>query len=263
MKSSIPQSRHARSSAATRPLYFVIVLTFVAMVFAAGASATMRAFFQDADISVTKTGPDTAPADTDIIYTITVSTNGSEDTSDATLQDNLPPGTTFVSLSKPAAWGCSTPSVGTNGAINCSNSLVPTGSNDVFTLTAHIDSGTAPGTFITNVATVSSSNDANNENNQSTAVTQTPSNNADLSLTKSSPSQVHPDTDLTFTITVTNFGPNAATNASFTDSLPGGVPAGNPLTFVSFTQNSGPAWNCPSPGSTTTCSIASLAANST
>jgi hypothetical protein len=227
------------------------------MVFAAGASATMRAFFQDADISVTKTGPDTAPADTDITYTITVSTSGSEDISGATLQDNLPPGTTFVSLSKPAAWGCSTPSVGGTGAINCSNSLVPTGSNDVFTLTVHINSGTAPGTFITNKATVSGSPDDTDENDESTAVTQVPANNADLSLTKSSPSQVHDNTDVTFTITVTNLGPSTATNASFKDLLPGG------LTFVSFNQDSGPSWDCGSPGSTTTCSIASFPANST
>ena len=77
MKSSIPQSRHARHSAAARPLFFIIILMCAALVFAAGAGATMRAFFQDADITVTKTGPDTAPADTDIIYTITVSTSGS------------------------------------------------------------------------------------------------------------------------------------------------------------------------------------------
>src|SRR6266446_6565840 len=101
------------------------MLMCAALVFAAGAGATMRSFFQDADIGVTKTAPDTAPADTDIIYTITVSTSGSEDTTDATLQDNLPPDTTFVSLSKPASWGCTTPSGGTNGAINCTNSLVP------------------------------------------------------------------------------------------------------------------------------------------
>ncbi|HEY0349696.1 MAG TPA: choice-of-anchor Q domain-containing protein, partial [Pyrinomonadaceae bacterium] len=264
MKSSIPQSRHARRSAAARPLFFIIILVCAALVFAAGAGATMRAFFQDADIAVIKTGPDTAPADTDIIYTITVSTSGSDDITGATLQDNLPPETTFVSLSKPASWGCTTPSAGTNGAINCTNSLVPTGSNDVFTLTIHINPGSAPGTFITNVANVSSPIDANNENDQSTAVTQVPTNNADLSLTKStSPSQVHANTDVTFTITVTNLGPNAATNASFTDSLPGGSPAGFTMTFVSFTQDSGPSWNCGSPGSTTTCSIASLAANTT
>ena len=134
---------------------------------------------------------------------------------------------------------------------------VPAGSNDVFTLTVHINSEVAPGTFITNTANVGGFPDDTSENDSSAATTQVPTNNADVSLTKSSPSQVHSDTDLTFTITVTNLGPNAAANVSFTDSLPGG------LTFVSFNQTSGPVWDCGSPGSTTTCSIASLAANST
>src|SRR5207244_2199866 len=71
------------------------------------------------------------------------------------------------------------------------------------------------------------------------------------------------DTDVTFTITVTNLGPNAATNASFADTLPGGSPGGFPMTFVSFNQTSGPAWNCGAPGATTTCTIASLAASTT
>ncbi|HBB94287.1 MAG TPA: hypothetical protein DC054_02755 [Blastocatellia bacterium] len=235
----------------------------VALVFVAGAGAAMRAFFQDADISVSKTGPDTAPADTDITYTITVSTSGTEDISGASLSDKLPTGTTFVSKTKPASWSCTDPNSGNNFTLTCTNSLVPAGSNDVFTLTVHVNSGTAPGTFITNVAKVSGANDVDDENNQSTAVTQVPGNSADLSLTKSSPSQVHANTDVTFTISVTNLGPNTATNVSFTDSLPGGSPSGFPMTFVSFIQGSGPVWNCGSPGSTTTCSIASLPASTT
>ncbi|MFN2578987.1 MAG: Ig-like domain repeat protein [Pyrinomonadaceae bacterium] len=262
MKSSIPQTRQARSNTAARPLYFVIVLTFVALVFAAGAAAKLRPFFQDGDISVTKTGPDTASANTNISYTITVSNAGADDISSATLSDNLPADTTFVSLSKPADWACTSPSVGTNGAINCMNSLVAAGSNDIFILIVHINSGTAPGTFITNIATVGSPDDVNEENNQSTAVTQLPSNNADLSITKSGPLQVKADTNATFTITVINPSTNPASNVGFTDTLPAGVPS-SPMTFVSFNQNSGPSWNCGSPGTTASCSIANLPANST
>jgi hypothetical protein len=236
----------------------------VALVFAAGAGAAMRAFFQDADITVNKSGPDTAAADTDITYTITVSTSGTDDITSATLNDTLPAGTTFVTKTKPASWSCTDPDSGNGFTLSCTNSLVPSGSNDVFTLTVHVASGTAPGTFITNVATVGSPDDVDNENNSSTAVTGVPGNSADLTLSKSTSSpQVHSNTDVTFTITVTNLGPNAASNASFTDSLPGGTPSGFGMTFVSFNQNSGPSWSCPSPASTTTCSIASLPANTT
>src|SRR6185503_8170182 len=49
----------------------------------------------------------------------------------------------------------------------------------------------------------------------------------------------------------------------FTDTLPSSVPGGVAMTFVSFSQTSGPVWNCGSPSATTACSIANLPANST
>src|SRR3954470_18912687 len=69
---------------------------------------------------------------------------------------------------------------------------------------------------------------------------------ADLSVSKNGPGQAMPDTDITYTIEVNNFGPDQATSATLTDNLPAGV------TFVSFTQDSGPTWSCstPQPGGT-------------
>ena len=109
--------------------------TFTVNTLGVNAHTSVATFFQDGDIGVTKTGPDTAQANTDITYTITVTSSGPEDVTGASLNDNLPPGTTFVSLSKPAAWSCTDPGVGNNGTVNCTNSLVPAGANDVFTLT--------------------------------------------------------------------------------------------------------------------------------
>ena len=215
---------------------------------------------------MTKTGPETAAADTDITYTITVTTYGPEDTVAAQLTDNLAAGTTFVSLDASGApgWSCTDPGVGNGGQVICSKSTSTAGSTDVFTLTVHVAADTPPGTFFTNIAFVSGSPNNFDENDSAAAVTQTPSNQSDLSITKTGPSQVHTDSDVTYTITVTNGGSNAATNARFTDTLPNSVPGNVPITFVSFTQTSGPAWNdCTVTSSPADCKTTSLAPGST
>lgn len=79
---------------------------------------------------------------------------------------------------------------------------------------------------------------------------------ADLSITKTdSPDPVVAGTNLTYTVTVTNSGPDAATTASWSDTLPAGT------TFVSLGAPGG--WSCTTPavgaGGTVDCSISSLA----
>jgi hypothetical protein len=250
--------RNVRSA---RRLSLILALSLIALIFAAGVGAHMgSAFFQDGNIRVTKTAPETAAADTNISYTITVATDGAEEIASAQLNDPLPSGTTFVSINTSGAsagWSCSDPGAGNNGTVTCNNATLAVGSNDVFVITVHIAADVAPGTFLTNVASVSGSPNENTEDDSFAATTQTPSNNTDLTLTKTGPSLSHNNSDVTYTITVTNPGPNTATNASFTDTLPNSVPVGFPMTFVSFTQDTGPTWNC-SQGATTTCTLASL-----
>ncbi len=81
---------------------------------------------------------------------------------------------------------------------------------------------------------------------------------ADLSVTKSaSPDTATPDTDLTYTIQVTNIGPDSADNATLADHIPAGT------TFVSLNAPSG--WTCTTPNAgdtgTVNCTDASLAVN--
>jgi uncharacterized repeat protein (TIGR01451 family) len=65
-------------------------------------------------------------------------------------------------------------------------------------------------------------------------------------------------TDLTYTITLTNAGPDPADTVSWSDTLPAGT------TFVSLVEE--PGWSCSDPGSgnagTVSCSIATMAAGS-
>jgi uncharacterized repeat protein (TIGR01451 family) len=213
---------------------------------------------QEADLGITKSAPATAAAGTDITYTLSVVNLGPDDAATAAVSDPIPAGLTFVSVSAPAGWGCTTPGVGAGGTVTCATGLFAAGNNPVFTLVVHIPAGTPPGTTFTNIATVTSATfDPNDENNSSTAVTTTPPPpQADLSMIKTGPDLAVANTDITYTLTAANSGPDAASSATVTDTLPGN------LTFVSVTAP--PAWSCTTPavgaGGTVSCSVGSFAA---
>src|SRR5947209_2400675 len=117
-----------------------------------------------ADLTISKTGPATAAPNTDITYTITITNTGPDAASSATLTDPLPAGLTFKSLTPDPAWSCSQPALDSGGTISCETSNFQSGSNATFTLVAHVPSGATPGDFITNVASVSSTDDPSDEN---------------------------------------------------------------------------------------------------
>jgi uncharacterized repeat protein (TIGR01451 family) len=235
----------------------------VASLLAASSLLFLRAGVNpaEADLSVIKTGPDQAAAGMDISYTITIFNFGPDDSSNATLTDNLPSGTTFVSLTSPAGWGCTTPSAGGTGTVSCVNPSFAAGNDATFTLVVNINPQTPAGTDITNVAHVSSQTlDPNEENDSSTVVTAIPAVSADLGVTKTADSgEALPNTDITYTIQVGNSGTGAAANAQLTDMLPGD------LKFVSL-QVSDPGWSCSTPvvgaGGTVTCMNGSVAPSS-
>jgi uncharacterized repeat protein (TIGR01451 family) len=215
----------------------------------------------DSDLGVIKSANvDQALPDTNITYTITVSNQGPNAASNATLTDPLPAQVTFVSLSSPGGWLCTTPTVGTNGTVSCTNPTLPLTAGAVFTLVVHIVPGATQGNFITNQATVSTSgSDPNDENNSGSAATLVIGPSADLGMTKFANSDTsRADRDVIYTITVSNGGPTAAASVTMSDTLPG------TMTFVSLSSPGG--WSCTTPsvgsGGTVTCSNSSLALTS-
>ena len=127
-----------------------------------------------------------------------------------------------------------------------------------FSLVTHIPPGTPQGTTFTNQATVTGNGvDPNDENNTASASVTVPIPQADIGVQKVGPDSAAPDTDVSYSITVNNSGPDAADSVSLTDTLPG------TMTFVSIMQNSGPAFDCTGTAAPTTCSILSLAAGTT
>jgi uncharacterized repeat protein (TIGR01451 family) len=217
-----------------------------------------------ADLAVTKSCPSSAAAGSDVSFDVTIFNGGDADATTVQLTDPLPPGMTFVSANQNTgpAFSCSTPSAGTNGTITCSIATLTSGSSADFTFVANIPPATPQGTTFTNVATASSPDDPNGENDSGAASVTVPIPQADIGVQKVGPSTVAPDTDVPYSISVDNAGPDPALSFSLTDTLPG------TMTFVSIAQNSGPAFDCtshPSVGSggTVTCTIASLAAGAT
>ena len=78
---------------------------------------TPAAWAQEADLSLSKSAPASAAANTDITYTLTTLNVGPDDATGASVTDPLPAGLTFVSLSSPGGWSCITPAVGSGGTV--------------------------------------------------------------------------------------------------------------------------------------------------
>src|SRR5262249_55436068 len=110
------------------------------------------------------------------------------------------------------------------------------------------------GTIITDTATVATtSRDTNTASNTATVqIAVASAGQADLSVTNSGgPNPVTAGNNITFTQTVTNSGPAAATTVSFTDPVPANT------TVVSL---SGPAgWTCTTTPAPPACTIGTLA----
>lgn len=236
---------------------------------ALAAIATLFAFdakaqAPEADLGVSKSGPATASAGSNVPYSITVFNVGPDDAVSVQLNDPMPEGMAFVSMTQNSGptFTCTTPNPGdTTGTINCTAATLPAGGSATFTLTLNIPLMTGSGTTFTNIATVSGQSfDPNDENDSSSAATTAGTlPQADLVVTKNGPSAAQPDTDVTYTITLTNNGPAAATSVSLSDTLPG------TMTFVSLTQSGSATLSCSTPaagsGGTITCTTASMAAN--
>jgi len=163
----------------------------------------------------------------------------------------LPADLTLVAAS--ASGGTATANTGTNTVTW--NGVVPANDTVTISIDATIKTGTEEHT-IANQGTISYDADGNGTN-EATAKTNVDSfvvgavtPNADLGVTKTAPDTTPSDSDVTYVITVINGGPDTATSATLTDTLPGD------LTFVSLSQPAG--WSCnsltPGSGGTLTCS---------
>jgi uncharacterized repeat protein (TIGR01451 family) len=179
---------------------------------------------QQANLALAKTVSNPTPNVGDTItFTVTLSNAGPSAATNVTVQDLLPAGLSFTGA---------TPSQGTyvSGTGVWTAGTVTTGTPPTLLLQATVVSPNAQ----TNTAAISHSDqfDPNTANNSASA-TETPQQaNLALAKTVSNPTPNVGDT-ITFTITLSNTGPDAATNVTVTDLLPAG------LSFVSATPSQG------------------------
>ncbi len=196
-----------------------------------------------------------------ISYTQSVTNYGTAIETNATFTDTIPTNTTLVSFVPPLTWTCNPIAVGGTGTFTCTlnaGQTIAVGASVNFPLVVKVNGATAPGTIITNSASVASTvGDPNPGNNTApTFVTVASPTQADVSITKTaSPEPVNQGTNLAYTLQVTNGGPAIAQNVSVTDILPAQV------TYTSVFTNMG---TCTYTAATTTvsCSLGSLGVGS-
>lgn len=186
-----------------------------------------------ADLSVQKTSQTTtaAPGDT-VTYTIAVTNNGPGVANDIIVNDTLPASLLFQSITPAATFTCTTPETGETGTITCLGGPLANGATATFALVTTI-APSASGSFVNSVAVSTSDSDTVSSNSTD------PSDpiviaTADLSITKTTAAtQATTGSTITYTITVTNNGPDTATNVVVSDNLPAG------LQYVSATPSQG------------------------
>ena len=181
-------------------------------------------YVPQADLSLSKTVDNPTPNVGDTItFTVTLTNNGPNNATGVSVSDTLPAGLSFVSAAPTQGTYNSVTGVWNVGTLN--NGAVAT-----LLLRARVDTPVAR----TNTATIAASDaqDPNPANNTASA-TETPQR-ADLAVTKTvSDATPNVGDQITFTVTLTNAGPNAATGVTLEDLLPTG------LTFVSATPSQG------------------------
>ncbi len=198
------------------------------------------------DLAITKTAaPNPVETNAQQTFTLEVTNNGPDDATGVTVVDNLPAGMTFVS----ASGGC----VEVAGVVTCSiGGLSASASTSVQIVV------TAPANpaSLSNTASVSGvEDDPDTNNNSATAnivvvAPVPPPSSSDLAITKTvAPNPVDINAQQTFTLEVTNNGPDDATGVTVVDNLPAG------MTFVSASGG------CVEVAGVVTCSIGGLSAS--
>ncbi len=206
------------------------------------------------DLSVTNSAsPSPVQAGSDVTFTQTVTNAGVAAGTLVTISGSVPTGATFVSLTPPTGWTCTTPAVGGTGNYSCTIATLAAGGTGTFSLVVLVPTGTANGTQISNTASVTETpnQDANSGNNSATASTYVGGlTQADLAIVKTaSPALVDQGTNLTYTLQVTNNGPAAAQNVTVSDPLP------TQVTFVSVSTTQG---TCSQASGTVSCSLGTV-----
>ena len=173
----------------------------------------------------------------DITYTQTVTNNGPATATGITFTEAIPTNTTFVSVSAPAGWTCTTTTF-----VSCTNPSMASGSSANITVVINLAATVTAATITANSSVSSSGTTDPYSTNNSTTVVTNVGVVCDLAVTDSgSPNPVAAGSNITYTQVVTNSGPSNCSTASLTE------PFSANTTFFSITPAAG--WLCTTAGS--------------
>ncbi|WP_166787244.1 MULTISPECIES: S-layer family protein [unclassified Cryobacterium] len=188
---------------------------------------------------------------TDATYRFVVANTGRADARNVRIADALPNGLTFVRLAAgtPGAWTCTETST-TPSTIGCvlTGTLKPgAGATQTVDVVVAVPSGLTGS--VVNTATAGADNAPDASDNTNTGLI----GKADLGITKTHPAgAVTAGTDLTYSLSVTNYGPSdAPAGTVVTDHIPAGL--------VAQGADGGADWTCAAPvGQDVTCTSTSI-----
>ncbi len=168
-----------------------------------------------ADLGIDKIVDNSTPYfGSNVVYTLTATNAGPNDANSVSVTDLLPAGLTYVSDTGAGAYD-SVSGIWTVGTITA-------GGSAALDITATVNA--ADGTIIANGAAITGAEVDNNALNDSTSIDVIVTNVADLGITKTVDNAT-PNTgsQVVYTLTAANSGPNDATAVSVSDLLPPGV----------------------------------------
>jgi len=155
-----------------------------------------------ADLSITKSGPASAAAGSNVSYTIVVTNNGPSDATSVVVSDPPVAGLTWASNSGACttSFPCTIPSIA-NGA-------------SATILATYTTSPSGPAATVNNVASVSSAVGDPNSGNNSASATTTIGQTADVQVIVTGSSNSTPGSNFALSVKILNSGPSVATGIS-------------------------------------------------
>ncbi|MEO8379363.1 MAG: DUF11 domain-containing protein [Acidobacteriota bacterium] len=197
------------------------------------------------DLSITKTASvvTNVNAGQAYQYTLQVTNNGPAVASSLTVTDTLPAGVVFGSATG-TGWTCNA----VLQTVTCTLPTLALGAANPITINVTAPVAAGP---LSNTATVSSTTTETNPGNNTSTNDLTVIGVANLSITKTTTATTAQEgVALTYTLSVSNTGPSAATNVSVSDPLPAGT---------AFQSASGTGWTCANLANVVTCTRPTLA----
>jgi len=183
-----------------------------------------------------------------VTYSLVLSNAGPADAGPVTVTDVLPAAVTFVSCNATGGGSCGGSGNNRTGTF----SALPNGTSAMITFIATVSGTLTNGTEIDNFATASLGTPDPNPANGTAVAVAFAERQADLVLTQTAtPEPVNAGSTLTYSLVVSNQGPDMATGVQLSDRLP--LIAG----FVSATASQG---SCTQLGSVVSCNLSNLAA---